>query len=389
VSIPALIEGLERPEYLVASRDMNCAIDAQGMRCWGRVNDEAEPVAITIPGLGERPRRLFQMTDGACAQLSGGAIWCFGKSRQGSLGMFLNTGLLVLTAMPAWGKPQQIAGAHFGYYNDDPERFEHCTDGDQDIENDACWGHACALGQDGTVSCAGSNFYGQGGQPTDQPALLSPTSIQGLTEVVELAAGGYHTCALKTEGSVFCWGYNGYGQVGLTPNLEQTAVPTPTRVDGLDGVVAIAAGSHHTCALVGADTVKCWGYNRWYQLGNHSNDPNHIPQVVQDLLVGYAPVFTSQPTQPQTIVPNETYRYEVVATDLDNHPIFFTSRCHHAGLPANPVESFVENGAGDPNQTAVFTFLSGELSNYTCTLTATDSSGRATNQVFAIAVNGP
>jgi hypothetical protein len=58
-------------------------------------------------------------------------------------------------------------------------------------------------------------------------------------------------------------------------------------------------------------------------------------------------------------------------------------------LPNNTVASTTSPRVGDPNQTTVFTFSSGELSNYTCTLTATDSSGRATNQVFTIEVGEP
>ena len=69
----------------------------------------------------------------------------------------------------------------------------------------------------------------------------------GLTGVTAIAAGDYHTVALKSDGTVVAWGYNGYGQ---------TTVPA-----GFTGVMAIAAGELHTVALKSDGTVVAWGYN--------------------------------------------------------------------------------------------------------------------------------
>ena len=95
--------------------------------------------------------------------------------------------------------------------------------------------HTVALKQDGTVVAWGYNFYGQ----TKVPG--------GLSGVVAIAGGAFHTVALKQDGTVVAWGGNGDGQ---------TKVPA-----GLSGVVAIAAGGYHTVALKQDGTVVAWGDN--------------------------------------------------------------------------------------------------------------------------------
>jgi alpha-tubulin suppressor-like RCC1 family protein len=139
--------------------------------------------------------------------------------------------------------------------------------------------HTCALKSDSTVNCWGYNVYGQLGDGTTTQRL-SPTSVPGLTGVAALTAGSSHTCALKTDGTVRCWGNNGDGQLGdvtTTPRVSPTAVPS------LTGVAALAAGAYHTCALKTDGTVRCWGNNSDGQLGDGTTNPTLNPTVVPDL----------------------------------------------------------------------------------------------------------
>ena len=106
--------------------------------------------------------------------------------------------------------------------------------------------HTCALKTDGTVVC-----WGAAGAPGSIIASGQATVPAGLASVAQVSAGGFHTCALKTDGTVVCWGFNSSGQ---------TTVPA-----GLASVAQVSAGDQHNCALKTDGTVVCWGNNEFGQ----------------------------------------------------------------------------------------------------------------------------
>jgi alpha-tubulin suppressor-like RCC1 family protein len=140
--------------------------------------------------------------------------------------------------------------------------------------------HACVVLADGTVRCWGANLAGQLGDGTTSPTRTSPVQVSGLTNIVSVATGGGHTCALHALGGVFCWGYGVNGQLGAGNGNSSS---TPVQVTGLDNVTAIAAGEYFTCALRVDGTVWCWGSDSDGQLGDgHGGGDSNIS--------AYAPV---------------------------------------------------------------------------------------------------
>lgn len=140
--------------------------------------------------------------------------------------------------------------------------------------------YSCALLASGEARCWGYNTYGQLGNGTTS-ASPTPVAVAGLSGILALALGNNHACALLSSGGVKCWGYNFYGQLG---NGLTTNSTTPVDVMGLQsGVLAIAAGTSHTCALVMGGAVKCWGYNYYGQLGNGTTVNSPVPTDVQGL----------------------------------------------------------------------------------------------------------
>jgi alpha-tubulin suppressor-like RCC1 family protein len=139
--------------------------------------------------------------------------------------------------------------------------------------------HSCALTGAGAVKCWGANYFGAIGDGTTT-ARLVPVAVSGLSSgVVAIAAGDYHTCALTDAGAVKCWGWNQYGQVGDGKRAYRLARLTPLSVIRLSsGAVAIAAGYRHSCALKGGGAVLCWGANHSGQLGDGTN--KHRPVAV-------------------------------------------------------------------------------------------------------------
>ena len=104
--------------------------------------------------------------------------------------------------------------------------------------------------------------------------------VSGLSNVTDITAGKSHSCALISGGTVKCWGHNGDGAAGLGDDPPYVGGGSPGMGDDLDAVnlgtnrtaVAIAGARSHNCALLNDGTVKCWGYNYYGQLGQgHTN----------------------------------------------------------------------------------------------------------------------
>jgi len=127
--------------------------------------------------------------------------------------------------------------------------------------------HTCALLTDGTVWCWGYNAAGAlgDGTNTDTPIpvqVLGTGGVGTLINVQSIAAGWAHTCASLTDGTAWCWGHNGKGQLGDGTN---NASNSPVQVLGvsstgtLANVVEIFAGTNRTCARQSGDSLRCWG----------------------------------------------------------------------------------------------------------------------------------
>ncbi len=134
--------------------------------------------------------------------------------------------------------------------------------------------HVVALGSDGTVWTWGSNSVGQLGLGTTaQRTVPGPNRVPGLTDIVAIDAGAYHTVALKSDGSLWAWGHNIGGEVGDGTRTDRFA---PTRVTGLDGVIAFSVGWDHTIALKADGTIWTWGGNLYWQRGHDGQAPAPI-----------------------------------------------------------------------------------------------------------------
>ena len=142
--------------------------------------------------------------------------------------------------------------------------------------------HTCALKIDGSAWCWGKNEDYQLGDGTDTDAPF-PVPVATLQNVTELALGGAHTCGRKTDGTVYCWGENFHGQVGN--GSADYHIETPQAVDSSDHYSHITAGGFHTCAIRDTDGIAfCWGENASGQLGTDDLNEYRSPEEVHGSL---------------------------------------------------------------------------------------------------------
>jgi alpha-tubulin suppressor-like RCC1 family protein len=128
--------------------------------------------------------------------------------------------------------------------------------------------HTCAVRIDGTVECWGSNGTRQLGTKQSGP-LPSPVEVGSFDAAVDVAATYNHTC-VETNAEAWCWGLNNYEQTGVDGTSN---VPQPRQATPLQDVRDVAAGNHHSCAVLTTGDGRCWGSREFGKLGDGTSGP--------------------------------------------------------------------------------------------------------------------
>jgi alpha-tubulin suppressor-like RCC1 family protein len=136
---------------------------------------------------------------------------------------------------------------------------------------------SCGLDTGGRAFCWGSNVRGSlgTGDTTDETAV--PVPIGGTLRFTSISVGGLHACALNAQGRAYCWGFNGFGQLGDGTTTDR---PTPAPIGGPVRFAALRAGYVHTCGVTGSGLTYCWGLNEFGQLGDGTQEDRAVPTRV-------------------------------------------------------------------------------------------------------------
>lgn len=136
--------------------------------------------------------------------------------------------------------------------------------------------HACAIRTDGTVWCWGRNDYGQLGDGTIADSAV-PVQVAGITDAHEVRAGELFSCARSGAGAMQCWGRNDFGQLGDGTKADSR---TPVQVQNVSGATSIALGDSFACVIAGGGAVSCWGENGDGQLGDGTKTTRSSPAAI-------------------------------------------------------------------------------------------------------------
>jgi hypothetical protein len=243
----------------------NCVLKNNGdIWCWGAnqhgqlgngVPSAEEIAPVKVAGLPMAAKQVAVGIDSSCALLIDGTVWCWGSNEYGQLGNGQQSLTDVLT-------PVQATALGSG----------------NDVISIGYW-HGCAL-KGGAVSCWGDDLYGEigSGNVGDVPCgagntnncVLTPTQVR--TGVQKVSAGGFYTCTIQNDASLWCWGDNFWGQLGLG-DTSGRAVPTEVTSLG-HTIIDVDTAVHATCAIVTGGAVRCWGSQGSGRLGNGTVNEN-------------------------------------------------------------------------------------------------------------------
>ena len=266
---PVPVAGQLRFSFVSAGYIHTCAIHLQGGAfCWGnngngRLGDGTTTERLTpTPVFGVLQfRRIAAGGFHTCGVTTDSHAYCWGRNEQGQLGD---------GSLSSRHKPVPVAAG--------TRSFRWVTTNSANISFK--WQSAtCGISGGGQAYCWGSNLHGQLGDGSHTQHTM-PVAVKGGLSFAQVNTGGGHTCGVTTSNLVYCWGYNGRGQLGDGTLTDRT---TPRAVTGhLFRAVPTAGGyaGGHTCGLTTGDAAFCWGYNGFGQVGDGSTTDRRVPTAV-------------------------------------------------------------------------------------------------------------
>ena len=136
--------------------------------------------------------------------------------------------------------------------------------------------HNCGVTTAGAAYCWGWNGFGQLGNGTNTKSNV-PVAVTGGLTFQSVSAGLQHSCGVTTAGTAYCWGENKHGRFG---NGTETNSNVPVAVTGGLTFQSVSGGFYHSCGVTTAGTAYCWGNNRYGLLGNGTNTNSNVPVLV-------------------------------------------------------------------------------------------------------------
>jgi alpha-tubulin suppressor-like RCC1 family protein len=319
------LEALTHAVDLALDQVHACVVKSNGtVWCWGRnaegqlgnagvgaSSTTAVQANLTVPGETLLATSVAATNGASCARTANGRVWCWGANTNGQLGDGTNTSALAAPVRVQLNLAQSeyatsvAGGIGYGHicaalgsgavrcwgYNAGgqlgngtrtnsnlpvPVAVDNVRRGPS-VSGGA--GFSCALRADGTARCWGNDGSGELGDAASRPASSTPVTVTGLTQAMSISAGYNSACALRADGTVWCWGGGAYGQIGDGALQNRT---TPVQL-GITNAVAVSVGMYHGCAVIADGTLQCWGRNSSGNLGDGTRNDRLLPTTVPGL----------------------------------------------------------------------------------------------------------
>ena len=300
---------------VAAGSTHQCGIKNDGsLWCWG-ANRDGQVGIGSDEFMEETPTQVAgsqgwaQVRGGtrySCAIKTDGTLWCWGNNQRGQLGTGSTTdqnrpvqessnsshwakvststssftpypcGIKESSGLYCWGA-NSITG-HLGTGEPGDQHSPTRIDADAWRDVELADLHACAIKEEGSLWCWGANVYGQLGTGMSGHADTPTREATLSSDWEQVAVGSKHSCGLKTDGSLWCWGDNSYGQLGTgdTDNRNQPIQEST----GASDWAQVTVGGAHKCAIKEDGSLWCWGHNRDRQIGDGTQDDRHTPTEV-------------------------------------------------------------------------------------------------------------
>lgn len=339
-----------------------CAIDMEGKAyCWGdnargqlgdgSTLDSSAPVAVDASGVlaGKALKRIAAGYTHTCAIDYDGKVYCWGDGGIGRLGNGATDSSSVPVAVDDSGV---LAGKTL-------------------VDISASQGYTCAVDSEGLGYCWGWNQYGQFGSgeysnssvPVAMDVSEFSSDLPGEV-LTRIDAGMAHACGIGAGGSAYCWGFDGQGQLGTGAVYMQSLSAVAVDMTGvLDGklLMRVASGAYHTCALDSDGRVYCWGEGSSGQLGNSLRLASLLPvQVYTAADTVDLPVVSALPadTLPTYKVVLDANGSPAECEDVVVNALHTVLTCiTTAHLTGGTVDLTVSDGVGASVLPSAFTYL--------------------------------
>jgi alpha-tubulin suppressor-like RCC1 family protein len=268
-NVPVAVSTTIKFSSVVAGRIHTCGLSVTGdAYCWGSNFvgalgngsgiDSLTPTAVTAPSVGIKYSSISASNDHTCVISLAKDAYCWGENGNGRLGDNSTT---------QRDTPVQVSDPAGG-----PEAY---------LSISAGYSHTCAITVSDKTYCWGDNSSGELGNASNLDSSIPVLVNTGAVAYTSIAAGNNFSCGIQANGSAYCWGSNGNGNLGNNSIIDSN---TPVLVnDPIGGVVkysSIVTGGFHTCAISLAGDAYCWGYNVDGELGNGANFNIAIPALV-------------------------------------------------------------------------------------------------------------